>query len=203
MIATQITNHVAQAIDRLLQQYKGQPRIEAILTAFVEQIQEAENAIYSLDAGRQLSSAVGAQLDELGTLLNYERGGLSDAVYLIFLRGVIARNFSDGTLTAIREELVLLLDAEETLIFENFPAEFSAQFSDSSRDSTLFATIARFVQECAGAGIRFGSLTEFAASGDAFAFVGGNFPAKGFGDTGDPSLGGQFAEAVFTFENED
>lgn len=201
MIVTKIDNHIEAALARLLQQYQGQPRIEQILTAFVEQIQDIEEATFSLDAGRQLANASGEQLDQIGTLVNLERGGLSDALYFIFLQGTIAKNFSDTTLNTIRNELILLLDAEELLIFENFPAEFSAQFASSPRSSDLFSTVARFVQECAGAGIVFGSLTEYVLD-DAFAFAGGNASStsKGFGDTGDPAAGGQFASAIYTFD---
>jgi hypothetical protein len=97
MIVTQITNHVQQALNRLLQQYQGRPNITGLLTALITQCQLLENAIYPIDQYRQLAYAYGEQLDNIGTVIGLERNGLPDNEYFVLLLGTIAENNSDTT----------------------------------------------------------------------------------------------------------
>src|SRR5271166_5121103 len=98
MIVTEITNHVQQALNRLLEQYKGKPGIAALITALVTQIQDLENGFYPIDQLRQLAYAYGQQLDNLGTVIGFERNGLPDNEYFVLLLGTIAENNSDTTI---------------------------------------------------------------------------------------------------------
>lgn len=97
MIVTKITTHVQDALNRLLQQYQGRPNITALLTALVTQIQDLENAMYPIDQYRQLYSAYGQQLDNLGEVIGLERNGLTDNEYFVLFLGTIAENNSDTT----------------------------------------------------------------------------------------------------------
>jgi hypothetical protein len=67
-----ITTHVTDGIALLVRQFAGKPRIEALLSALLQQAQDLETAafaVYSLS----LSTATDAQLDQLGELLGVPR----------------------------------------------------------------------------------------------------------------------------------
>lgn len=201
MEAVFIPNHVEVALSQLLQQYKGKKRIEDVLSTIVEQIQDLEDGIYPLNAGRQLALAVGVQLDGLGEIIGLKRNGLDDDTYRVFLIGTIAKNYSDGTIPVIRTILALLYAAQFTLIFETFPAEIEVQFAGSTRDPSLYAFIATLVQQALGAGIKLGSVTQFDLT-NPFRFLmvtGQTGPqGEGFGDALSPGAGGQLGNAIFT-----
>lgn len=200
MLVVPITDHVQQALDRLMQQYKEQPRLAAIITALVQQIQDLEDAIYPLDVGRQLATAVGVQLDGLGELIGLKRNGLDDATYRLFLIGTIAKNYSDTTLPTIQTILDLLLDPEVLLIFEKYPAAIAVEFSGSIREPSLYSLVATLVQGALGAGIR---LAYMAVMDDTnpFRFLLEGSPGPqgdGFADDEDPGSGGKWSEDIYT-----
>lgn len=202
MLVQKIDNHVAQALARLLQQYKGRPRIAGMYTAFVDQIQDLEDAIYALDAGRQLwngtsSPAIGEQLDQIGTIVGISRNGLSDAEYLLFIFGKISENFSDTTIATILTVVGYLFQAEEVLLQEIYPAGVAIQVLGTTIPSSLFKIAESLVQASLGAGIQ---LVFMATSPTVNAFrfngPGVNGATNGFGSLTDPTVGGVFVELI-------
>jgi len=165
MLITEITNHVEQALEKILQQYKGKPLVEGLLAALVEQIQALENAIYPLDAGRQLYNAIGAQLDGIGQLVNLPRNGLSDQEYLVFILGTIAEDYSDDTLQTVDNIVETLFAPTLLLAFEMFPAEAafavgnSSLINDFGQSSSVVQQAINIIQKSIGGGIGLGSFT--------------------------------------------
>ncbi len=194
------TTHVEEALSQLLQQYQGQPRLESLLTALVNQIQDLEDASYPLNAGRQLAFAVGQQLDGLGEIIGLPRNGLDDDTYRIFLIGTIAKNFSDSTIKSITTILLLLLDPAFLLVFETFPAGVSVQFGGSTRDPSLYNLIAQLAQEALGATITLTFVSEIDPV-NPFRFL--KTPTQpgpqggGFDDALNPGAGGKWAGVIF------
>lgn len=90
------TKHTAEGLGRLLQQFKEKQRIEDFLSAFLDQIQEIEDAAWTLYIERTLENADGALLDQLGGLVGEERRGRTDARYRRFIGVRILSNRSDG-----------------------------------------------------------------------------------------------------------
>lgn len=96
-MTTQITTHVQDALDRLITQYKGQPRFEGFLTAIVEQIQLLENSsIDTINSVINIDEASGSQLDTLGTIVGTERGSLTDSEFRNLIYIQIGKNTSQG-----------------------------------------------------------------------------------------------------------
>lgn len=191
MLTTKITTHVIDCLNRLMEQYKNQPNFAAILTAFVDQIQDLENAIFDLDAGRQLYNAVGVQLDQLGTLVGISRNGLDDAQYLLFILGKIGENFSDGTISRTTAIYQILLNATQAMEQDLYPA--GAGFAAGGTiDQSLVGIVWNMVQQSLGAGIRLEFLETFDPN-EAFAFDGDPAHTLGWGDATDASVGGKFA----------
>jgi len=125
-----ILNHEDEAQARLLSQFKGSPRIEGLLSSFVAGQQGLEDVLWALYIERQLDTASGEQLDNLGTIVREERKGRNDVNYRIGLIGKIGRNISKGTVNDLITIFKLLMSAEIAYFEEYFPAE-CAIYSDT------------------------------------------------------------------------
>lgn len=201
MIVTKITDHVAQAKARLLEQYKV-PKIQGFQGVFAKQIQDLEDAIYALDEGRQLwngtnSPAVGKQLDQIGTIVGIGRNGLSDAEYLLFIFGKIASNNSDTTITTIQTIIAYLFEAQQVLFQEEFPAGIAIQVLGSPIPPSLYNVAVSIIKASLGATINLAYvgispvLNVFRFDGPGV--VGAN---NGFGDDLNPSVGGVWIDLI-------
>lgn len=200
MSIVKIITHVATALGRLLAQFKGKSRIEALVTAFTEQAhgcttESIEDMFEQLKDDLWLGTAVGAQLDGLGDILDLERSGRDDDDYRLWLRAWILVLRSSGT----PEELITIVDllapdADSIDLEEQFPAAFVIRLTDDWvwADAQVLADI---VGTAKPAGVKF--IMEFIPTTGAFAFAGGDASDLGFGDEADPGgVGGSFAGAI-------
>lgn len=103
----------------------SKPNFEAILTAFGNQIQDLEDALYSLLRDRFLDFASGVQLDGLGEILGESRQGRSDAEYQEALKVRILINLCEGTTEEILEIFSRLLPSISLELTEYPPAAFT------------------------------------------------------------------------------
>jgi len=204
VLAPKITDHVQQALNRLLQQYKGKPKYAAFFTVLVQQIQDLEDGIFPLDEGRQFYNgtsypAEGAQLDGIGEIVGIDRNGLSDEQYRIFILGKIAQNFSDATMPTIIKILDIFFAPVEMVTHELYPAEVDVEMADISLDPAFWQIVFPLIQRALGAGIKLGFITQYDLDnaftvGDDF----GNGSGGGFGDDLNPSVGGELASDIYT-----
>ena len=71
------------------QQFLGQPKIEALISAFARQLQEVEDVFAALDEATDLETATGRSLDYLGSIIPLSRkeagllAGLNNPEYVI------------------------------------------------------------------------------------------------------------------------
>jgi hypothetical protein len=220
MIVTQITNHVQQGLNQLLEQYKYRPQYVSFLTAFLQHVQKLENALYPLDQYRQLLFAYGQQLDGLGEIIGQPRNGLPDNEYLVLLLGTIAENNSDTTAPAMLNVVQTLFQATNVFIKTPNSAGGGAEkplwesFGVGSPQfpTALYPLIEQLIQNAVGACISVAYISNYNASG-AFAMAGPQAWTKrfgppstptidnpwpfGFGDLNNPYVGGGFASLVF------
>jgi len=200
MLATNITTHVQDALNRLLEQYKNRPRIAGFYTSFVQQIQDIEDTTFALDSGRQIwdgstTPAIGAQLDLIGQIVGISRNGLPDSEYILFIFGKIAENFSDDTVEAVLSVIQYLFQAQETLIEEIFPAGLYINVLNPAIPSNLFPLAKSLVQSAMGAGINL--VISTLPTINAFRFAGpGVTASNGFGDVFVPGSGGEFVGLI-------
>lgn len=124
MPASEITNHEEQALDRLITQYKGKTNIEGVIKTVTTQIQEIETMFFQILDDTVLSTAVGQQLDNLGELLNQDRGSLDDDDYRAVLSATIAQYNSEATMEDIINIFGSLVNATSIQVGEIFPASF-------------------------------------------------------------------------------
>lgn len=89
-------------------------------------VQTFETSIaYPVLEGRQLSNAVGAQLDGLGEIVGQQRQGQSDDVYRLFLAGRIFANSSDATTPTIIQLVQTVFEAKSVQIVSQASAGFA------------------------------------------------------------------------------
>lgn len=192
MNSTPIPNHVEAAINRLLFQYKGKPRIEAVLRSIVQPIQDLEDIFNDMEIKRALATAAGVQLDNIGKIVGLARfPGDDDETYRRKLYARIKINTSNGQPEQAIQTFQLFTNAVLVLLSEEFPGEVligsDAQFADQEAVDTLLAIMEMVLP----AGVRMNGFVSFDPD-EAFAFAGA-LPGMGWGDSGDPSVGGKMA----------
>jgi hypothetical protein len=187
---TLISNHIEQAKDRLREQYKGKPTIEALITAWVGQVQELEQILIDLSTQRSIDTASGIQLDLIGELLNKPRNGRSDADYRILLLAKIAQNISRGTPEDVIAVFKILTSSSRVQLGDGHLGEIYllADHVLSQDEVNFILQEMIFVDSAA---VRIQGVGSFEPD-DSFAFDGSNL-AKGFGSIYDVTKGGKFA----------
>lgn len=108
---TPITDHVAEALALLLEQYQDQPRVEALLTSYIAEAQYLEDTAVDVYLLRALAVATDAQLDTLGAIVGEVRNGRTDASFRRTIRVRILINNSDGR----TEQLIAIADLFESI----------------------------------------------------------------------------------------
>ena len=101
MTMTHKLTHVLDARSRLLEQYKRNAGVLALIDALANQSQDLEDSAWTLQTMRTLSASVGVQLDGIGSLVGLDRGGRVDAIYRLWLASKILSNSSKGDAESI------------------------------------------------------------------------------------------------------
>jgi hypothetical protein len=194
MSATLDSNHDAEARALLLTQYRGMPGIVGILDTYAGDVQDLENAFWTLRTMMDIFDATGVQLDGLGTLLNSPRNGISDDAYRGVLLAKSAQNVSQGTPEDVIKVFKLLMDASYVEYLETpdaFPASFQITASGAT-PVTSTTNIKNAINATRAAGV---IVSFFASSpGVTFSFLGDPDPTgQGFADLNNLSVGGYFS----------
>lgn len=168
---TKIESHVEDALARLVSQFKEKPKIEGFITAFIRPLELMETSLIDILNNRWVMTAIGKQLDLLGSIVGETRRGRTDAEYRIGILIRIAINTSMGTPENTIAIFSLVTGATVVNLYEYFPG---------------------VVELYANVNFEFNFIN---CGADAFAFEGG-IDGLGFGDVFDPSVGGIFCEIV-------
>lgn len=97
-------DHTATGLSLLISQYADKPKIAALLTSYLDRVQTIEDGlldVYSMVLN--IDSAVGAQLDIVGTILNEPRAGAPDFIYRRKLKTKVLVIRSQGTVEDLIE----------------------------------------------------------------------------------------------------
>jgi hypothetical protein len=68
-----IKDRVQDGLDKLITQWQGKPVIEGLLKSYLESLHEIEDVAFQLLDERNLETAIGVQLDNLGTIIGLGR----------------------------------------------------------------------------------------------------------------------------------
>lgn len=96
------TQPLGYYLNLLISQYRGSPKLNALLYVLLKKVDDVTTCSVELDTAQDIDSAVGAQLDQIGSIWNASRtvpfqpsGGVSpvldDATYRVLIKSTIAR----------------------------------------------------------------------------------------------------------------
>lgn len=165
------TKHTAEGLGRLLQQFKEKQRIEDFLSAFLDQVQEIEDAAWELYIERTLENADGALLDQLGGLVGEERRGRTDARYRRFIGVRILSNRSDGQVEQLYSILRQIFGGSFVgWIDEYTPAAMTLELRTPVTTDTPSTEIDLVLGRSKGGGISLHAIYSEEAAADQFLF---------------------------------
>lgn len=192
-----IDSHGDAGVALLLSQFRDKPKIEALLRAFLDGMQDLENAIYQVLTERWIDTAVGAQLDELGGILDLPRTGWGDETYRIMLRAQVRVLRSSGTwpdLLGILDVIGVPLSA--TSVSDSGMAEARVVLGDYLSGDIEALDAFGLLERARPGGVRLTLEYPTTASATSFRFGdAATYPTsdslRGLGDAGDSSVGGR------------
>lgn len=123
------TGVIAEGQARLLFQFRKRGNFKEFLRPLLRQIQDLETAFYNLIAGRQLPTATGWALDQLGQSVGEYRAKFApDSSYRGLIYARIAVNTSSGTATDVWS-ITRLVGGQNVRVRDVYPAAAIVSFS--------------------------------------------------------------------------
>ncbi len=182
MAITQKTTIIAEGLANIIDQFDDKTDLLALLTTYLQQLQDLEDALFSL-FNTALSNSVGVQLDGLGRIIGEPRFGRSDADYNLALNARIIVNSSEGTPEELIAVVNTLISASSVItLTEFFPAAFEIEVVDEIDEDGF--QIGRLVIQAKPAGVN--GIFRWHSTTTPFAF---DTTSQGFDE-------GEFAGAV-------
>jgi hypothetical protein len=192
-------NHISEALARLLTQFQGQPAMAKTLESYLVQVQELEGVIYSLMADRYIDSAVGAQLDGIGTVVGEPRAGRTDIDYRIAIKGRIRSNRASSRVEDILALFVLLLPTSTFVLTQDPAAAFVIQVSQALGGSAPSPDVMDAqLQRAKGGGVRAHLHYGLVEPAERFTYASGDVlvssTTQGYGDDTPQTTGGRYTD---------
>jgi hypothetical protein len=92
-----VTAHRHKAKERTIERWKNPEGYAAVRASYADEIQEAENALWSIKYAQLLDDAFGESLNVIGRIVGEPRNGRTDPGYRVRIRARIRVNQSFGT----------------------------------------------------------------------------------------------------------
>ena len=118
-----LVNSCTAATDRLLNQFKAKQKINDLICIFADRATELDQEILNIKAFRSLTTALGQQLDNLGSTMGLQREGFGDDDYRRHLEAKALAIGSEGTINDLEAIMTKLDDG-----FSTTPLDLSEQF---------------------------------------------------------------------------
>jgi hypothetical protein len=190
----QITDHYQQALDKLIQRYKGKPRFAAMLKSYIRQVQDLENATWDVINSRDVDTCDETRLEVIGRIVGQPPAGQSTETYRLYVKVRIKVNRSDGSPETMKSIARLLL-GQGTTLTELPMLQKIAPKGPIDPIATDPNVVFELLHEAHGAGVTF--QFEFFAEpvSSVFHFITGAIPAvdgRGFSKS-DGTQGGVFS----------
>lgn len=124
--------HIAEGLANLISQFDGKEKLRDVLTVFLSQIQDLEDAYAQILTDTTIDLSVGVQLDNIGDIVGEPRSGRTDEQYRTAIRARISLNNSEGTIEDIAELIISVAGIPISVsIIEFFPAAFIAEINEA------------------------------------------------------------------------
>lgn len=174
MLPTHDLSHIAEAVDLLIAQFKEKPVIEGVLSSWVAQVQDLEDALWQILESRNMSGE-GDQLDNLGALVGESRDGRTDEFYRPAIAIRILTNKSNGS----PDEILAIAAAVAKV--DGIPEEFIPGYIQYQEYPNAAFRITTLLSS-AGNRALVAAVRKAKSAGVRFDFVGNGTP--GMGTTG-------------------
>jgi hypothetical protein len=194
-------DHLADALARLPEQFRGKENWTAALTVLCNPIQHLENVLLDVLAILDIDEAEGAQLTVIGKLVGQLRHGITDdAVFRRYVRARIAQKRSRGTGEDLIRvaRLVVGDDAATIVIAGHGIATVTVTVAGAAVTDAVADILLAFLRESVAAGARVILETSTSAPAETFAFDGGT--GGGFGSLTSATLA---TDNTFIWHDED
>jgi hypothetical protein len=196
MAIVDFQQHGEAARANLLEQFKDQAHILAILGAVAAQNNELDAVLVDLVTERTVDSAAGAQLRRLAELVNIEPGGSSDDELRARIKAEVRLNRGSGTTEDILEVLSLVVGAEKAITLATY---YPAAILVTVLDTQIADVIADLVARARSGGVRAQLVYSEGDPDETFTFASGDEPeaseAQGFADDAQ-TTGGLWADVL-------
>lgn len=107
-LLSRITDHVARGLLKVAMPFWGLPRFEAVLTALLEELQAAEDALIDVAEGHDVDTADETRLLVLGRIVGERRMGRALEAFRLGVKARIAINSSRGRIQHVQDLFALL-----------------------------------------------------------------------------------------------
>jgi hypothetical protein len=193
-------DHLGKGLSKLLEQFHDRTALEAILGAWLTQIQKLEDASWEAILIRGIAASEGVGLDHIGNIVGRKRLGLDDPDYRIALWAKIRINRSSGRPNDMIDIANLSLTGTDCTITydEHYPATIQMEVlgAVSFSVAVLFDNLVH--AKCGG--VKLWLIYSEQEPEDSFTFAPpGNVPVsdpqKGFADVGQ-TTGGYFVAVL-------
>lgn len=192
----QITDHVLKAQNRLLEQYKGLADPDNIIKDLTLNIQKLEDALWGLNTLRNINTAIGAQLDGLGSIVGMPRNTTDDDIYRLEIRAKIVKNVSEGTAERLIAVYKYMTEASVVDYSDAWPMSVFMMSDGISPVALTDANlIYSLVKAAAAGGVKIGALGFFNPT-FPFGFAGAMGIARGFASVANPTNGGKYGHLL-------
>ena len=181
MATTKITTHILDAVNRLALQFSDKQTIIDILTGAVTPVQTLEDALWQLFTERTIDTAIGQQLDDIGSIVTQPRNGLADAVYRGRIRAKISVLRSDGVVENLIQVATLMLDDSAATYEIEFqpPAGLAFRVLGNVPTDETADALMEFLKDSVAAGVRLILETLTDVEADTFSFASAGFIQSG------------------------
>lgn len=162
-------DHISEALNIILSQFRVEPRINALVRALVAGIQSLEDDLFNTLVGTPLEIAPSGTLDQWGVILDEPREGLDDNQYRSILVTKLSALRSNGSVhDVLKVWLLLNPQAADAFFTSTYPAAYRLSVtSELAYDDTTRARIIRIIEGVRPAGV----LAEYVeGSDDCFTF---------------------------------
>ncbi len=194
MITTVSTDNEDRALDRKIEQFKGdKPVLDGLIRTFVTQVKDWETVFWEVINARLLDNAEGAQLDIWGKLVAEPRENRSDADFKTAIRLRLRVQRSQGKMRDLFDVTDALLDTIPWSYVEYDIAAFVIRVSNI--DGTMVRTLSRALSRTRALGT--GGFLLFSTWDESrdFLYTSLADPSagqNGYGSIYDPDAGGVF-----------
>lgn len=151
-----ISDHVEQALNRTVQQFRDKEKIEDLLSAIAGPSQALEDALWQLFTERDVDTAVGVQLQAIGSLVGQPYEGQDDDDYRRLVRARISVNKSMGAVRDIVIVARLVVDDEDAdlVVQRSGTAAVVVEVDGVAVSDDLATNLNSFLQATKAAGVR-------------------------------------------------